>query len=151
MKNVIIFGAAGFIGYWLSKKISKEEVSLTLVDKCHKSELDLEFLQLISLSNVKYYSHDLSVPISFESFNETYDEVYMLASIVGVNYCIENPCLVLDTNTKIIINSTEWLKKAKVKKVIFTSSSECYAGTTEILKNTIPTDESIPLTIEKYT
>jgi len=77
-----------------------------------------------------------------------FDQVYMLASIVGVNNTIENPDEVIRVNTSLILNCLEWLRTTKVKKVLFSSTSEVYAGTTEVLDYAIPTDENVPVSIK---
>ena len=71
----------------------------------------------------------------------------MLASVVGVNNTLDHPDEVIRVNTSLIFNCLEWLKTIPVKRVLFTSTSETYSGTTEVLDYTIPTDELVPLCI----
>ena len=40
------------------------------------------------------------------------------------------------------------VKKSLCKKVLFTSTSECYAGAIEAFNYKIPTPEDVPLTIK---
>jgi len=42
----------------------------------------------------------------------------------------------------------EWIRRSKIGKVLFTSTSECYAGTIDAFGYTIPTPEQVPLCIE---
>jgi len=72
----------------------------------------------------------------------------MVASVVGVNNTLEHPEEVIRVNTSLIFNCLEWLKTTSVKRVLFTSTSETYSGTTEVLDYPIPTDESVPLCIQ---
>jgi nucleoside-diphosphate-sugar epimerase len=72
----------------------------------------------------------------------------MLASVVGVNNTLDHPDEVIRVNTSLIFNCLEWLKTTSVKRVLFTSTSETYAGTTEVLDYPVPTDESVPLSIQ---
>ena len=71
----------------------------------------------------------------------------MLASVVGVNNTLEIPHEIIRINTQLIINTLEWIRFSKVKKVLFTSTSENYAGTIDTFGYKIPTPEEIPLTI----
>jgi nucleoside-diphosphate-sugar epimerase len=72
----------------------------------------------------------------------------MLASVVGVEYTEKMPNEIIRINTALIFNTLEWLRTASCKKVLFTSTSECYAGTIEAFQYKIPTAEEIPLCIE---
>ena len=75
----------------------------------------------------------------------------MLASIVGVDYINNMPHEIIRINTALIFNTLEWLKNVKCKKVLFTSTSECYAGAIEAFNYDIPTPENVPLTIKDIT
>ena len=72
----------------------------------------------------------------------------MLASLVGVDKVNSIPHEVIRVNTLLIINSLEWLRNADCKKVLFSSTSENYAGTIERFGYNIPTPEDVPLTID---
>ena len=72
----------------------------------------------------------------------------MLASMIGVNNTLEIPHEIIRINTALIFNSLEWVKKTDVKNVLFTSSSECYSGTTDLFGYIIPTPEKVPLCID---
>ena len=73
----------------------------------------------------------------------------MLASVVGVNRCIEEPHEVIRINTALIQNSLAWIVKNNIGKVLFSSSSECYAASTDSFNYPVPTSEEVPLTISK--
>lgn len=75
----------------------------------------------------------------------------MLASVVGVDYVNEMPHEIIRINTALIYNTLEWLRSSKCGKVVFTSTSECYAGTVEAFDYQIPTAEDVPLTIQDIT
>ena len=46
MKNILITGGAGFIGYFLAKKLS-EKYNVDIVDDFSRGKKDSEFLKLI--------------------------------------------------------------------------------------------------------
>ena len=49
------------------------------------------------------------------------------------------------------MNVLDWLSETRCKRVLFSSTSENYAGTVEKFNYKVPTDESVPLTIEDVT
>jgi nucleoside-diphosphate-sugar epimerase len=75
----------------------------------------------------------------------------MLASVVGVEYTEKIPNELIRINTQLILNTLEWIKNTQCKKVLFTSTSECYAGTIEAFEYKIPTPETVPVCIEDIT
>ena len=75
----------------------------------------------------------LPIQLLFKNLESDYDYVYMLASVVGVDYVNEIPHEIIRINTALIFNTLEWLKLSNCKKVLFTSTSECYAGAIEAL------------------
>ena len=103
---------------------------------------------LVKKYNIKVIKGDFTIPNSYNLLDKEYDQLYMLASVVGVNNTLERPHEVIRINTALIFNTLEWTKKAKIKKILYTSTSECYAGTIEAFGYKIPTPEEIPLSIE---
>ena len=147
-KKILIFGASGFIGYHLSKYLSRNRKNfLTLVDDNSRGKIDEDLRKLIKKKNIKFIKLDLTNPKSFKKLNSKYDQLYVLASVVGVNNTLTRPDKVIEINTLIIINTLIWLKKSKIDNVFYASTSENYAGTLDILKNKIPTPENIHLSI----
>jgi UDP-glucose 4-epimerase len=67
--------------------------------------------------------------------------------VVGVNRCIEEPHEVIRINTALIQNTLQWVVRSKIGKILFSSSSECYAATTDVFQYPVPTPEEVPLTI----
>jgi nucleoside-diphosphate-sugar epimerase len=148
-KSVLIIGGAGFIGYNISGYLAeKRDCSLTIADDFSSSEYDKDLDELCKRYNIALISGDFSKEETYQSLAGYYNDVYVLASVVGVNRCIEEPGEVIRINTGIIINSAEWLKKSKAERVLFASSSENYAATTDKFNFPVPTDESVPLCIE---
>tara|TARA_B100001250_G_scaffold149451_1_gene128050 strand:+ start:48603 stop:49619 length:1017 start_codon:yes stop_codon:yes gene_type:complete len=148
MKNVLILGGTGFIGYNLSNYLSKKiNYKITIADNLSRGKIDPYINKLVSKKNVSLIVNDFTKPSSFESLNKSYDYVYMLASVVGVNNTLENPNEIIRINSQLIINTLEWIKNSEIKNVLFTSTSENYAGTIDTFGYKIPTPENIPLTI----
>ena len=147
-KKVLIIGGAGFIGLNLAKQLSTDPQNIiTIADNFFRGQMDDYLKEVISESNVKFIEGDFTKSESYEKLGIEYDQLYMLASVVGVNNTLEMPSEVIRINSLLILNTLEWLKKSKIKKVLFTSTSENYAGTIDKFGYTIPTPEDVPLTV----
>ena len=150
MKKVLLLGGAGFIGLQIAKELSaREDHHVVICDNLFRTtgEKDEALVSLESLPNVTVIEADLTTAEAYESLPKNIDEAYMLASIVGVDYANNVPHEIVRINTAIIFYSLEWLREVKPKKVLFTSTSECYAGTIEEFDYAIPTPEAVPLCI----
>ena len=147
-KKILIIGGAGFIGMNLAKfLIQRRECEVTLADLSFVRDKS-EYFSIQQLSSINFIKNDFSFPSAFDMLDKDFDYVYMVASVVGVNNTLEYPAEVIRVNTSLIFNCLEWLKTTTVKRVLFTSTSETYSGTTEVLDYAIPTDELVPLCIQ---
>jgi len=147
-KKVLIIGGAGFIGYHITKFLAEErDYSISIADNFFRGKMDEDLTKIIKENNIIVYKADLTNSSNFEAFDKDYDQVYMLASVVGVDYTTSIPNEIIRINTALILNTLEWLKTTQVKRTLFTSTSECYAGAVEAFDYKIPTSEEVPLTI----
>jgi len=141
-------GGAGFIGFNLAKYICENSnYDLTLADNLSRGRMDHYLSDLITKNNITFIEADFTKKQSFTLLENEYDQLYMLASIVGVENTLSMPNEIIRVNTSLILNTLEWLKSSKVRKTIFTSTSENYAGTIDAFDYKIPTPEEIPLSI----
>ena len=146
--KILIMGGAGFVGMNLAKfLVSNRDCKLTLADYTFSRD-ESEYFSEEQYKSINIIKEDFTEPQAFDGLEKDFDFVYMLASVVGVNNTLEHPDEVLRVNTSLIFNCLEWLKTTSVKRVLFTSTSETYSGTTEVLDYPIPTDESVPLCIQ---
>lgn len=150
MKKVLLIGGAGFIGLRIARYLlqQKNGYLVTIVDNFFRGKVDEEVIRLRDEYGLIVIEGDCTQPSAFVRLDKSYDQVYMLASVVGVEYTEKMPNEIIRINTALIFNTLEWLKSASCKKVLFTSTSECYAGTIEAFKYKIPTPEDVPLCIE---
>ncbi len=148
-KKVLLLGGAGFIGFNITKFLAENrDYSLTIADNFARGKQDELFTELVAKHNIKVIAGDYTDPRTYDQLDEEYDQLYMLASVVGVDNANSIPHEIIRINTALIYNTLEWMRRAKVGKVLFTSTSECYAGTIDAFGYTIPTPEQVPLCIE---
>ena len=152
MKKVLLLGGAGFIGFNIAKYlVNNKNYKITIADNFFRGggKIDKNLSNLVKEGNISLIEGDFTNENSFEMLETDYDYVYMLASVVGVDYVNKIPHEIIRINTALIYNTLEWLRSSKCKKVLFTSTSECYAGAIEAFNYKIPTSEDVPLTIKE--
>lgn len=148
MKNFLIFGGAGFIGYRLAKRLAKNKnYKIDIVDNFSRGTFDKDLKDLKKLKNVRLKNLDLLKSLNFK-FNKNYHYIFNLAAIIGVSNVMKAPNKVLIDNFLIQHKALLIAKKQKkLKKFIFFSTSEVYAGSNEYFDTKIPSPENTPLTI----
>ena len=147
MKKILITGGAGFIGFHLAKKLADDN-KVIIIDNLARGRMDGDFLKLIKHENVEFIQTDLTDPRVFIKLDTDFDYVYHLAAVIGVRNVIENPDKVLYVNAIATLNLFEYAKQLKnLKKILFSSTSEIYAGTLKHFGIQIPTNEEVPLTL----
>lgn len=148
-KKVLILGGAGFIGFNITKYLAENrDYQLTIADNFMKKNRDEEFDALISKYNIKVIEADFSYPEAYELLEKEYDQLYMMAALVGVDNANTKPHEVIRINTSLALYTLEWIRRSKVGKVVFASTSENYAGAVDAFNYAIPTPEEVPLTIQ---
>ena len=146
MTRVLVLGAAGFIGAHLLHAVAESgDHSITAVDNLSRGKADESFTSLLDQhANIAFVKADLTDRRSFDRLNEWYDQVYLLAGVVGVRNVERDPARVLCTNTTIILNTLEWLRRKGCGRLMFSSTSEVYAGSVELGMAGVPTPEGVP-------
>lgn len=151
-KKTLIIGGAGFIGMNITRElVKKQNYQITIADNFFRGKMDENLSALVKENDIKVISADFTNPSAFLELDSDYDYVYMLASVVGVEYTQKIPNELIRINTALIFNTLEWIKNTTCKKVLFTSTSECYAGTIEAFNYEVPTSEKVPLCIDDIT
>jgi UDP-glucuronate decarboxylase len=146
MSRVLILGGAGFIGYHLARHLADEGArAITLVDNLSRGRIDDDLSGLLERPNVELVRADLTDPKAWAGLTGAWDQVYMLAAIVGVRNVETDPGRVIDVNTKAVLNLVEWLAPS-AGIVFFASTSEAYAGAVSGTLP-IPTPEDVPLSV----
>lgn len=139
MKNILVTGGAGFIGFHLSKQLLEQGYRIIIVDNFNdyydpKIKFD-RIDQIKDNPNLKLYKCDISNINDLEKiFNENeIHQICHLAAQAGVRYSIKNPYIYEESNLKGFINILECAVKFKIKKITFASSSSVY-GNNEMKK-----------------
>lgn len=155
IKRKLILGATGFVGLNLARRLASlagPNDELVLADNLSRGLLDSAVGALLAQRpQTRFFQVDLSQPGGFASFEGAFDEVYLLASLVGVFRSETYPEKIIGTNTRIILNTVEWMAASGSRRLFFSSSSENYAGGLKYGIVPIPTPERVPLVIDDIT
>ncbi len=149
MGKVLITGIAGFIGYFLSERLSAEGYEILGIDNINDYyRTELKYLRLRSLGfekkNISYGTKIKSkknsnlyfIKINLEDREavekifkeESFDYIIHLAAQSGVRYSIDNPFKYIDSNINGFMTVIEGLRRCKAKHFIFASSSSVYGA-----------------------
>jgi nucleoside-diphosphate-sugar epimerase len=150
MRNIVVTGGAGFVGYHLAKDLSEDgNDHVLIIDNFSKDNYDEEFKALAERPNVDFIRGDLTEMRTVEAIDDRTDHIYHLAAIVGVRKVMENPVETLRVNSLSTINILDHISSMRVRpKLLFTSSCENYAGTVSSFGLAVPTPEKVPLCID---
>ena len=136
--NVLVTGAAGFIGYHLSKRLLENGFSVTGIDNLNSYyDVSLKTARLESLKPFKsfsFFKEDISIKEAMEKVFESnhFDVVVNLAAQAGVRYSLENPQAYVDANIVGFVNVLECCRHNDVKHLVFASSSSVYGANTKM-------------------
>lgn len=145
MKKVLIFGAGGFVGSYLSKEFLENEYEVVGSDKNKGSMLPDE---------VAFFPADLLHSESVESLinQELPDVIINLAAISSVGASWGIPQTTMMVNVVGALNIMEAARKCEKKpRVMFIGSSEEYINTDEPMSEMTELDASNPYGISKVT
>ncbi len=132
MRNILVTGCAGFIGWKVSEKLLQENIQVTGVDILNDYyDPRLKEWRLRSLKKDKNFSLK-AIDISEYKhvrglFSEhTFDAVINLAARAGVRSSVENPWVYLETNVQGTLNLLECCNEFGVRKFVLASTSSIY-------------------------
>jgi nucleoside-diphosphate-sugar epimerase len=150
MNKILVTGGAGFIGFFLVKKLLENENNeIIIIDNMVRGRMDFEFKELLSHDRVFFIEADLTKKDVFETLPKDIQYIYHLAAVIGVQNVMENPDKVLYVNAISTLNLIEYAKELQfLKKFLFSSTSEIYAGTLKHFGIEVPTDETVQLTLD---
>jgi UDP-glucuronate 4-epimerase len=136
--NILITGVAGFIGYHLAQKLLAEGQQVYGVDNLnnyYSVELKQARLdRLLSQPKFTFEYLDISDRAKTNQLFQKhhFDRVFHLAAQAGVRYSLQNPYAYVDSNLVGFTNILEGCRHAKIKHLIFASSSSVYGANTKV-------------------
>lgn len=138
MKTYLVTGAAGFIGFFLSKALlDKGEQVIGLDNLNDYYEVSLKESRLAVLKkyeNFQFYRADLADKEAvFAIFKQHLPAVVVnLAAQAGVRYSIENPDAYISSNIEGFFHILEACRHYPVEHLVFASSSSVYGGNKKV-------------------
>lgn len=136
--NILITGAAGFIGMSVAEKLLKSGDNVIGIDNLSEYyDVNLKRARILRLQqypNFKFCKIDISkldqlLPIF--SINKP-ARVLHLAAQAGVRYSLTHPQAYLDANLQGFLNILETSRQSKVEHLVFASSSSVYGSNTSL-------------------
>ena len=135
---ILVTGAAGFIGYFLSKRLLEETfrvIGLDNLNDYYDPKLKKERLKLLEpYGNFTFYKGDISDKKTVLALFEKYrpDVVVNLAAPAGVRYSLENPDIYIRSNIFGFYNILEACRYFPVKHLVYASSSSVYGANKKV-------------------
>ncbi|MGE4290959.1 MAG: NAD-dependent epimerase [Desulfovibrio sp.] len=136
--KILVTGAAGFIGFHLSRKLLGQGHTVVGLDILNDYyDVNLKKARLAILEEDPKFRHALvnlaDAPAMERLFvEENFDIVVNLAAQAGVRYSIENPRSYVDSNIVGFFNILEGCRHNKVKHLCYASSSSVYGMNTKM-------------------
>lgn len=132
--RLLITGAAGFIGFHLSKELLNQSYQVIGIDNLndyYDTKLKEDRLtQLHNYNNFSFHKVDLKDKTEVYNIFDAYQPTHVinLAAQAGVRYSIENPYAYVDSNLIGFMNILEACRNYPVEHLLYASSSSVYGG-----------------------
>jgi len=159
-KKILVTGAAGFIGFHLSKRLAELGHVVVGIDNINDYyDVNLKYARLNELGIVRESAEQFLNRSQSDTFGENlffirmnledkeelpklferekFDLVCNLAAQAGVRYSLENPQTYIDSNIQGFMNVLECCRHNDVKRLVYASSSSVYGNS-----DTIPFKET---------
>jgi UDP-glucose 4-epimerase len=130
----LVTGGCGFIGSNLVDKLVELKYDVVVIDDESATAHD----QFYYNSKAKYYKYDINDYVNTRPLYDDVDYVFHLAAESRIQPTIENPIGAVKTNTLGTAMVLQCSREAKVKRVMYSSTSSAYG-----LKNTPPLSEDM--------
>lgn len=144
-ERVLITGGAGFVGLHLARRLLRQGAEVTLLDDFSRGRAD-DDLRAVG-GAVELVEHDLTAPIPRGLLRGTFDSVYHLAAVVGVQRANEAPAQVLNVNLRSALHVLDWCRSHPPRAVFLSSTSEVADGAARLGLSAFPTPEELPFVL----
>jgi UDP-glucuronate 4-epimerase len=152
-KNILITGAAGFIGFHLVNRLINEGFEIVGLDNINdyydpklkyarlkETGIDVEDIYYGKYALSKKYANYQFIKLDIEDtsnlnkvFSDNqFDYVIHLAAQAGVRYSIDNPKVYIQSNINGFFNILECCRSFPIKHLIYASSSSVYGNNTKV-------------------
>jgi UDP-glucuronate 4-epimerase len=137
-KHVLVTGAAGFIGFHLSKKLCEQGYAVSGIDNMNNYyDVGLKNNRLSLLQNLPdftFYQIELTDKVAIDKVfsDQHFDYVVNLAAQAGVRYSLINPYAYLESNLHGFLNILEACRHHKPDHLVYASSSSVYGANTKM-------------------
>lgn len=166
--KILVTGAAGFIGYHLSKRLAlrgDEVFGIDNLNNYYDIGLKMARLRELGVTDVAFDPHKPSVSSSGLKFrflkmdlknkagvselfqSESFDCVCNLAAQAGVRYSLENPYAYIESNIDGFLNILEGCRHFPVKHLVYASSSSVYGDSS---KFPLSTSDNVDYPVSLY-
>lgn len=152
-RKILVTGAAGFIGFHLSRKLLSEGVEVVGFDNINDYyDVNLKYARLEILKcfqNFTFIKGDLADKSAIDKLFEEnkFDIVVNLAAQAGVRYSIDNPQAYMESNIIGFFNILEACRHNPVEHLLYASSSSVYGNQQ---KTPFSTDDDVSKPISLY-
>ncbi len=150
--NILVTGAAGFIGFHTSKRLCQMGFNVLGIDNFSDYyDVELKKSRLNELSEISNFGFEKIDINDSEKLEETFkiskfDKVVHLAAQPGVRYSIDNPMIYAESNLIGHLNILELCRHFDIQHLVYASSSSVYGmKDNEILSTTNNVDHPVSL------
>ena len=166
--KILVTGAAGFIGFHLSRRLLNDDfevVGLDNINNYYDTDLKYARLKKLGINSSEIVQNKITKSSEFSKFkfirlnledrtnindlfySENFDIVYNLAAQAGVRHSLTNPLDYVNSNITGFANMLEACRETKIQHLIYASSSSVYG-----LNETIPfsTSDNVDHPINMY-
>ena len=137
-KTYLVTGVAGFIGYFLSKRLLVQGCRVIGIDNINNYyDVDLKYARLELLNPFEQFTFikgDISDKDAIMNVFEEFEPniVVHLAAQAGVRYSIDNPDIYIQSNIIGFFNIIEACRYNQVEHLIYASSSSVYGSNKKV-------------------
>ena len=148
MKRALITGGVGFIGFHLARRLLENGYEVVVADNLSRGVVDPDFRALLENPKLTFVEVDLLHAGALNAVPGSFDLIFHFAAIIGVANVLKRPYEVLTSNIAMQEEALRFARgQAGLRRFVFASTSEVYAGTLQYFELPLPTPESVPLTV----
>jgi UDP-glucuronate 4-epimerase len=136
--QILVTGAAGFIGFHLCQRLLSEGHQVIGIDNLNDyydvTLKDNRLAKLTDRDNFTFHKLDLADRAGIEQLFDRYEfeSVINLGAQAGVRYSLQNPRAYIDSNLTGFGNILEGCRHQNIKHLVYASSSSVYGANTKI-------------------